>query len=137
MYPGKLAKKYEDRPAFIMASTGETVTYKEFEARSNQLAHFFREEGLKKGDHYSVFMENNNRYLESNSAGERAGLIYTCINSYLKEEELAYILVNSDAKILITSISKLDIVETAVKQCTILKKILVVGAEGEKLPEGM
>ena len=48
MYPGKLAKKYEDRPAFIMASTGETVTYKEFEARSNQLAHFFRKEGLKK-----------------------------------------------------------------------------------------
>ena len=137
MYPGKLAKKYEDRPAFIMASTGETVTYKEFEARSNQLAHFFREEGLKKGDHYSVFMENNNRYLESNSAGERAGLIYTCINSYLKDEELAYILVNSDAKILITSISKLDIVETAAKQCTILKKILVVGAEGKQLPDGM
>ena len=88
MYPGALAKKYADRPAFIMASTGETVTYKEFEARSNQLAHFFRREGLKKGDHYSIFMENNNRYLESNSAGERAGLIYTCVNSYLKEEEL-------------------------------------------------
>ena len=49
MYPGNQAKKYSKRPAFIMASTGETVTYKEFEARSNQLAHFFREEGLKKG----------------------------------------------------------------------------------------
>ena len=88
MYPGALAKKYADRPAFIMAATGETVTYNEFEARANQLAHFFRGEGLKKGDHYSIFMENNNRYLESNSAGERTGLIYTCINSYLKEEEL-------------------------------------------------
>ena len=134
MYPGKLAKKYEDRPAFIMASTGEIVTYKEFEARSNQLAHFFREEGLKKGDHYSVFMENNNRYLESNSAGERAGLIYTCINSYLKDEELAYILVNSDAKILITSISKLDIVETAVKQCTVLKLSLIHISEPTRRP---
>ena len=48
MYPGVLAKKYADRPAFIMASTGETVTYKEFEVRANQLAHFFRGEGLKK-----------------------------------------------------------------------------------------
>ena len=137
MYPGALAKKYADRPAFIMASTGETVTYNEFEARANQLAHFFRGEGLKKGDHYSIFMENNNRYLESNSAGERAGLIYTCINSYLKEEELAYILVNSDSKILITSISKLDVVKKAMKQCSILKKILVVGAEKEALPDGM
>ena len=26
MYPGALAKKYADRPAFIMASNGETVT---------------------------------------------------------------------------------------------------------------
>ena len=51
MYPGNLAKKYEDRPAFIMASTGETVTYSEFEERSNQLAHFFRDEGLEKGVH--------------------------------------------------------------------------------------
>ena len=58
MYPGNLAKKYEDRPAFIMASTGETVTYREFEERSNQLAHFLRDEGLEKGDHYSIFMEN-------------------------------------------------------------------------------
>ena len=137
MYPGNLAKKYEDRPAFIMASTGETVTYREFEERSNQLAHFLRDEGLEKGDHYSIFMENNNRYLESNSAGERAGLVYTCINSYLKEEELAYILVNSDSKILITSISKLDIVKKAVKQCSFLKKILVVGAEETPLPDGM
>ena len=56
MYPGKLAKKYEDRPAFIMASTGEIVTYKEFEARSNQLAHFFREEGLKKRETTTRFL---------------------------------------------------------------------------------
>ena len=48
MYPGNLAKKYEDRPAFIMASTGETVTFREFEERSNQLAHFLRDEGLEK-----------------------------------------------------------------------------------------
>ena len=26
MYPGELGKKYADRPAFIMASTGKEVT---------------------------------------------------------------------------------------------------------------
>ncbi len=30
-------------PAFIMASTGEAVTYREYEARANRLAHLFRE----------------------------------------------------------------------------------------------
>ena len=34
MYPGKYAAQHPDRPAFIMASTGEAVTYREFEART-------------------------------------------------------------------------------------------------------
>ena len=42
MYPGDYAKQHPDRAAFIMASTGETVTYSEFEARTNQLAHLLR-----------------------------------------------------------------------------------------------
>ena len=33
-------------------------------------------------DHYAIFMENNARYVECCGAGERAGLYYTCINSY-------------------------------------------------------
>jgi len=34
-------------------------------------------------------MENNNRYLEACGAGERSGLYYTCVNSYLTASELA------------------------------------------------
>ena len=74
MYPGEYASKNPDRPAFIMADSGETVTYREYEARSNQLAHLLRAEGLNYKDHYSIFMENNVRYLETCGAGERAGL---------------------------------------------------------------
>ena len=62
---------------------GEAVTYRELDARSNRLAHLFRKRGLKRLDHYSIFMENNNRYLEACGAGERSGLYYTCVNSYL------------------------------------------------------
>ena len=47
MYPGKFAKENPDRPAFIMASTGETVTYKEYEARTNRLAHLLARKGLR------------------------------------------------------------------------------------------
>src|SRR5256885_1416765 len=109
MYPGQHARLRPLQPAFIMAATGETVTYRELDARSNKLAHLFRKHGLKRRDHYSIFMENNSRYLEACGAGERAGLYYTCINSYLTAGELAYLLVNSQSKILITSVAKLDI----------------------------
>ena len=94
MYPGTHAKPRAHQPAFIMAQSGERVTYAELDARTNRLAHFLRSRGLKRLDHYSIFMENNARYIECCGAGERSGLYYTCINSYLTADELAYIVNN-------------------------------------------
>jgi long-chain acyl-CoA synthetase len=86
-----------------MASTGQSVSYAEYEARTNRLAHLLRARGLGRLDHYAIFMENNDRYLEACGAGERAGLYYTCVNSYPTAPELAYILNNSTSRLLITS----------------------------------
>ena len=63
MYTGKHAHLRPLQPAFIMAGTGEIVTYRELETRCNRLAHLLRNHGLKRLDHYSIFMENNSRYL--------------------------------------------------------------------------
>jgi long-chain acyl-CoA synthetase len=46
MYTGKHAQLRPLQPAFIMAETGETVTYAELDARSNRLAHLLRKCGL-------------------------------------------------------------------------------------------
>ena len=48
MYPGAYVKQNPSKAAFIMASTGEEVSYQVFDERSNQLAHYLRYEGLKK-----------------------------------------------------------------------------------------
>ena len=119
-----------------MASTGESVGYAEFEARANRLTHLLQNEGLSRQDHYSIMMENNNRYLEACAAGERAGLYYTCINSYLTADELAYILDNSESQILITSMSKLEVAIDAVAQSSKVRKVLVVDADANELPDG-
>ena len=136
MYPGKYAVAHPDRAAFVMASSGESVSYAEFEARANRLTHLLQNEGLIRQDHYSIMMENNNRYLEACAAGERAGLYYTCINSYLTADELAYILDNSESQILITSMSKLEVATDAVAQSSKVRKVLVVDADANKLPDG-
>ena len=131
MYTGKHAKLRPLQPAFIMAETGKTVTYRELEARCNRLAHLLRNRGLKRLDHYSIFMENNSRYLESCGAGERSGLYYTCVNSYLTASELAYILTNSQSRILITSMEKLDVAREALQECPLIELCIVVDGEGE------
>lgn len=126
MYAATLLSKYADRPAFIMAATGEQVSHQEFEGRCNRLAHLLRGHGMQPLDHYSVFMENNSRYLESCGAGERSGYYYTCINSYLTADELAYIVNHSQSQVLITSASKLEVAREALKQCPKITLTLVV-----------
>lgn len=134
MYPGKHAELRAGQPAFIMASTGETVSYAELEARTNRLAHLLRANGLKRLDHYSIFMENNNRYLEACGAGERAGLHYTCVNSFLMADELAFILNNSESRALITSKANHTVAAQAIKQCPNVKLLLIVDGTGDHEP---
>lgn len=135
MYPGKYAQLNPDRPAFVMASTGEAVSYRDYEARTNQLAHLLREQGLNRLDHYSIFMENNSRYLECCGAGERSGLYYTCINHYLKGDELAYILNNSESRVLIVSQEKLAVAQEALAASPDIALCLVIGASADDLPK--
>ena len=128
MYPGPYARQFADRPAFIMASSGQSLTYAQLEARSNQLAHLLRAQGLQRLGHYAVFMENNAHYLEACVAGERSGLYYTCVNGYLQADELAYILNNSESTLLITSADKLAVAREALAQCPNVVLCLVVPA---------
>ena len=127
MYATEHAARHPDRLAIVMASSGESLTYREYEDRCNRLAHLLRAQGLRRLDHYSIFMENNIRYLESEGAGERSGLYFTCINSYLTGEEMAYIVDNSESRVLITSAAKWDVVSAALADLDRVELVLVVG----------
>ena len=131
MYAGKHATERADQAAIIMGTTGETVTYGEYEARTNRLAHLLRAQGLQPGDHYAILMENNIRYLECCGAGERAGLYYTPINSHLTAEEVAYILQNSESQVLITSAALRDVALAAMAEAPNVKLGLIVDPTGD------
>ena len=131
MYPGFWAERAPDRLAVVMAGGGETITYGELERRSNRLAHYLRGQGLQRLDHYSIFMENHVRYVECCAAGERAGLYYTCINSYLQPDEVAYLLQNSQSTVLVTSMAKLEIARQAVAATPAITSCLIVDGPGD------
>jgi long-chain acyl-CoA synthetase len=107
------AMDHPDKPAIIMASTGETVTFGEFEGRSNRVAHLLRETGLRRGDHIAILIENSARLLEIEGGAERTGLYYSVINTYLGADEVAYVVANSQAKVLFSSTGKREVAEAA------------------------
>ncbi len=131
MYPGDYVESTPNKPAIIMGGTGLTLTYRELEARSTQLARFLRDAGLRRGDHIALFMENQLRFPEVVWAALRSGLYITAINSYLTAPEVAYIVNDCQARALVTSADKSSVVakltgEAAIPNAT--TRLMVDGA---------
>lgn len=99
----KTAAKSPNKPAVIMASSGDVVTYKELDDASNRGAQLIRQLGLKTGDHACIMMENRKEYIEIYLAALRSGIFLTPVNAHLKLEEVSYILENSGARLLVFS----------------------------------
>jgi long-chain acyl-CoA synthetase len=109
MHPSIHARTNPDKPAYIMAYSGETVTYGELDARSNQGAHLFRSLGLKPGDAIAFFIENHPRYYELLWAAQRSGLRFTCLSSKLTAGEVEYIVKDCEAKVFVSSIALAEV----------------------------
>jgi acyl-CoA synthetase (AMP-forming)/AMP-acid ligase II len=128
MHPVVVAERTPDKPAIIMAATGETLTYHELEARSNQGAQLFRKLGLKPGDAIAIFMENNIEFLPACWAAQRSGLYFTCISSRLTAGEVENIVKDSNAKVLIASHSLAKVASEVVPLVPGMKLFCVGGA---------
>ena len=107
-YPGVHAQTRPDHLAVVMAGSGESLTYRELDERSNQIAHLIRHHGLERGDRIALFMENQIRYMEVVWGALRSGVYVTAVNSFLTAEEAAYIIDDCDAQIVITSRAKAE-----------------------------
>ncbi|AMU94156.1 MAG: acyl-CoA synthetase [Sphingopyxis terrae] len=105
MHPSVHAASSPDKPAVIVAETGETISYAELDAASNRAAQLFRSHGLKHDDVVAFMLENTPHYYGLTWGAQRAGLRYVCISSRLTQDETDYILENSGAKMLVVSAS--------------------------------
>ena len=119
-----------DKPAMIMAGSGETVTYSALESRSNQIAHLFRSLGMTAGDAVSILVENSPRFFELVMAAHRSGLRYTCMSTKLAPGEIAYIIKDSGSKALVASHGLAALAEAATAQVEGVALFMVGGVSG-------
>lgn len=102
-HPSHHARSMPDRPAVILGRTGEIITYRMLDQRSNQGAQLFRELGLKRGDAVALLLDNSARFHDICFAAQRAGLFYTPMSTRLSLSEAEYIVKDCGAKVLIVS----------------------------------
>jgi long-chain acyl-CoA synthetase len=103
LYPTQFAAPEPDKVAYRMVRSGESVTFRDLDERSNRAAQLFRARGVARGDHILVLMENNRQFLEVCFGADRAGLYYTAVSTHLVADEVEYILRDCGAKLVVTS----------------------------------
>jgi long-chain acyl-CoA synthetase len=108
LHPSAHAARTPDKPAYVMAGSGASLSYAELDAVSNQGAQALRSLGVGQGDHIAILMENRIEFMAIVWAAHRAGVIYTAISRYLGTQEAAYILGDCAALAFITSAADLD-----------------------------
>ena len=101
MHPYIHAAETPDKAAVIMARSGEVVTYRQLDDRSNQTARMLQTMGLQHGDTIALLMDTGPRFHEVAWAPHRSGLVYVAISTKLQEDEIAYIIEDSGAQVLI------------------------------------
>jgi long-chain acyl-CoA synthetase len=100
-HPCAHAQREPDKAAIIMGESGEVVTYAQLDALSNQAAQLLRSRGLQAGDVVGICMDNHPHFLPLCWGAERAGLVYVPLSYRLTAQEIAYILGDSGARMLL------------------------------------
>jgi acyl-CoA synthetase (AMP-forming)/AMP-acid ligase II len=113
---------------------GKRRTYAQTNERVNRLANGLSKLGVKKGDRIGMLQVNCAEFVEAYFAATKLGAIFVPLNFRAKADELTYMILNSEAKVLFVGERYLDMVNgmlphlACVEHCVSLE-----GASGGKL----
>ncbi|WP_153502641.1 acyl-CoA synthetase [Cumulibacter manganitolerans] len=121
----RIALKYGDRE----------ISYTQLNERTNRLAAALRSRGVEKGDRVCILSTNSAEFLEALFATAKVGAIFVPINFRLAGPEVAYVLTDSEPKVLFYSGNLAPTVDSALKQEGVHVGS-VVAMETSDVPEG-
>lgn len=108
---------------------GRGMTFGEVDTRVNRLANGLIALGLQRGDRVAALLDNSPRAIETRFALMKAGLCMVALNVRQAAEEHAYILNDSDSRVLILDAAYGPIWEGIRPQCTDVSDVIVAAAQ--------
>ena len=104
MNPRHFAKTTPDKVAVKMSDGCASLSFAELEKKANQAAYLFRSHGLEAGGRVAFLLPNCIDVFPFAWGAQRAGLLYVPIPTKSTIDETAYLLKDSGANLLLTSI---------------------------------
>ncbi len=125
----KALSLYAEKEAVVCGEA--RFTYKQFADRVYRLANFLRSRGVGQGDCVAILHQNSHEFLESYFATAQVGAILNPLNYRLSPNDLAFILRDSGAKLLIASDRFVRSVEPLFETGMHFNKVLWTGSAVE------
>ncbi len=97
----KSAKAYPDKTA--VWARGRSITYRELNERSNQMAHVLHKQGIQKGDRVGLFFPKCVESVISMLGVLKAGGVYVPLDPQAPADRVGYIIGNCGIRVLITN----------------------------------
>jgi len=129
VYPGTHAALTPDKPAVILAGSGQVVTFAQLDDESRRLAVALHDLGLRKGDVVAMISDNAAECLSIYWAALRSGLYLTAINHHLTHEEATYIVDDCDARVLVCSARLADLAPAVLQQTPRVEHAFAFGGD--------
>lgn len=102
------------RPNKLALVCGEKMlTYADLNARANRVANAFRSLGIQTGDRVAVMAHNSLEGFEMIAALSKLAIVHVPVNYRLREHEVAYIIKDSGAKVVVAGPELVQVVEHA------------------------
>jgi acyl-CoA synthetase (AMP-forming)/AMP-acid ligase II len=115
--------------ALVMGSDGRTLTYRQLDDASNQVAQLLRDRGMAVGDHVAVLMANGAEWYPITWGAMRAGLYVTPVNWHLAPTESGYIVADCGAKMLVADARFAELLGAMAPDLAGVEVRLAVGGE--------
>ena len=97
-----IARHAHEKPgAVYLRFEGRTITWAQIHERVSAVAAALRERGVRAGDRVAIMMTNRPEFLETMFAASAIGAIVVPVNFRLAPDEIAYILTDSGASLLV------------------------------------
>ena len=90
-----------------------STSWSEFDERTNRLINALRAAGLAPGDVFATFCGNRREFFEIMTAAAHGGWLFVPVNWHFTPAELAYVVDNSDSKLLLVDARFTEVAEQA------------------------
>ena len=119
--------------SLAFACEGRRLTFAEFHCATSRVANGLVAAGVSDQARFAYLCRNSEHVFEWFYGGVKARAVAVGVNWRLSADEVAFILKDSEARLLFTDAATLSLARAAADQCPLLTRIIAIGAPGGDL----